>query len=246
MSANSSINSSDSHVFNVEQLSDEPNPPRNNTPEVLNSTELSGVHPRKAITISAVASPGARIITINSDSNDPTMPYGYRRQNPIIPPSMNDLNLPPNPFDKLATMALIQADSNSNDKNYNPPSPELSEPSPISTPLMNLSMIDGWKYPHTTTEDITFYWEDEPGRSFWEMLSNETFYSYEEPRRIVLQRCSPTTPLPPKHKRRLSMGMSFRKGGGVSQQDCKACGFVLPTENDIPVPSTKKLTLKKQ
>ena len=72
--ANTSFNLSNSDAFYVEQSSDEPSPPRNKSPKVLNSTELSGVHLRQAITISTVASPGRRLITINLDLNDPTIP----------------------------------------------------------------------------------------------------------------------------------------------------------------------------
>ena len=90
------------------------------------------------------------------------MLYGYGMQDPKVPPSLKDLNLPPNPFNILATMAVIKADPTTHYKNNSPPSPEPSEPSPIPTPSMNLSTIDGWKTPHTTTGDNTFYSEDEP------------------------------------------------------------------------------------
>ena len=62
------------------------------------------------ITISFVASPEPQIVTIDSDSNEPTIPYGFGSQHPIVPPSLNDLNLLPKPFNVLATMAVIQAD----------------------------------------------------------------------------------------------------------------------------------------
>ena len=86
MTANTSSISLDSDVFYVEQLSDKPSPPRKSTLEVLNSTELSGVHPREAITISTVASPGPGVITISSVLNDPTIRYEYKRQNILFPP----------------------------------------------------------------------------------------------------------------------------------------------------------------
>ena len=119
----------DSDVFYVDCSSDERSPIRNNTPAVLNSTELSGAMERETITISSVASPEPRIVTIDSDSNEPTIPYGFGSQHPIVPPSLNDLNLPPNPFNEMATMAVIQLD-----EEYSPQSPEPSIPSPISTP----------------------------------------------------------------------------------------------------------------
>ena len=77
-------------------------------------------------------------MNIDSDSNEPTFPYAFGTQHPIVPPSLNDLNLPPNPFNVLATMAVIQQDQEDS-----PQSPELSDPSPISTPPMNLSTIEG-------------------------------------------------------------------------------------------------------
>ena len=83
----------------------------------------------ESITISSVASPEPRIVTIDSDSNDPTFSDAFGTQHPIVPPSLNDLNLPPNPFNVLATMAVIQQDQEDG-----PQSPEPSDPSPISTP----------------------------------------------------------------------------------------------------------------
>ena len=112
--------------------------------------------------ISFLASPEPQIVTIDSDSNEPTMPYGFGRQLPIIPPSLNDLNLPPNPFNILATMVVVNPTEDGHDENYSPQSPESSEPSLISTPPMNLSTIEEWETPHTTTDDNTFYSDDEP------------------------------------------------------------------------------------
>ena len=65
---------------------------------------------RETITISSVASPEPRIVTIDSDSNEFTLPYGLSSQHPIVPPSLNDLNFLPNPLNVLATMAVLQAD----------------------------------------------------------------------------------------------------------------------------------------
>ena len=88
--------STESDVFYVEQASVEGSPIRNNTPAILNSTEISGAMEREVITISSVASPKPRIVTLDSDSNDPTIPYGFGSQQLIVPPSLSDLNLPPN------------------------------------------------------------------------------------------------------------------------------------------------------
>ena len=138
MYRNPSLNSStDSDVFYVEQSSPERSPIRNNTPAILNSTMLSGAMEPESITISSVASPEPQIVTVDSDSNEPTFPYAFGTQRPIVPPSLNDLNLPPNPFNVLATTAVI-----TQDQEDSPQSPESSDPSPISTPPMNLSTID--------------------------------------------------------------------------------------------------------
>ena len=64
----------------------------------------------ETITISSVASVEPQIVTIHSDSNEPTNPYVFGRQHPNVPANLNDLNLPPNPFNVLATTAVIRAD----------------------------------------------------------------------------------------------------------------------------------------
>ena len=146
MYRNPSLNSStDSDVFYVEQSSPERSPIINNTPAILNSTQLSGAVEPESITISSVASPEPQIVTIDSVSNEPTFPYAFGTQHPIVLPCLNDLNLPPNPFNVLATMAVIQQDQGDS-----PQSPEPSDPSPISTQPMNLSTIDDWETTHTT------------------------------------------------------------------------------------------------
>ena len=120
MASNLSLNSTDSDVFYVEQSSNNQSIPRPNTPTVLNSTEISGDDTREMISISSIASPEPQIVTIDDDSNEPTMPYGFGRQLPIIPTSLNDLNLPPNPFNILATMAIAKNTEDANDNNYTP------------------------------------------------------------------------------------------------------------------------------
>ena len=150
--------STESDGFYVETSSEEGTSIRNNTPAICNSTELSGAMARETITIS-VASPEPRIVTIDSDSNEPTTPCGFGSQQAIVPPSLNDLNLARNSFNVLATMAVIQADDA-----YSPQSQEPSIPSPISTPPMNVSTIEGWETKHTTTDDARYYTDDEPRR----------------------------------------------------------------------------------
>ena len=171
MYRNFHLNSStDSDVFYVEQSSPETSPIRNNTPAILNSTQLSGAIDPEIITISSVASPEAQIVTIESDSNEITFPYAFGTQYPIVPPSLNDLNLPANPFNVLTSMTVTR-----DDQQDSPQSPEPSDPSPISTPPMNISTIDGCLTPHSVTDDNTFYFsENEPRRVYWDSSLNET------------------------------------------------------------------------
>ena len=178
---------------------------------------------REVITISSVASPEPRVVTLDSDSNDPTIPNGFGSQQPIVPPSLNDLNLPPNPLNVLATMAVVRVHDA-----YSPQSAEPSIPSPISTPPMNVSTIESWDTTHTTTDDNTFYTDNETRKVYWDISSRDTFDS-NEPRNVsVASSPSSTPPAPPRQKRRLSMGMSFPQRGGVSQHNCEACGQTLP------------------
>ena len=222
MSSNISLDSTDSDVFYVEQISKGPSPRRNNLPDILNSTERSVHHATRMPSFSTIASPEPQILTIDDDSNEPTMPYGFGRQLPFIPPSLNDLNLPPNPFNILTTMAVANNTEEANDDNDSPQSPEPSELSPISTPPLNVSAFDSWETIYTTTDD-------------------DTFYSSDEPRRIYFlpPTASPPPSSPRKTKRRLSLGMSFPKDGGVSQHVCEACGQTIPAVKDIPGPSSR-------
>ena len=137
-----------------------------------------------------------------------------------MPPSLNDLNLPHNPFNVVATMAVIRAD-----EQYSPQSREPSNPSPISTPPMNVSIIEGWETPHTTTGDNTFYSSEcEPRWVYWDLSPDETFTS-NEPRQVSAgSNPSNTLPPPARQKRKLSMGMCFPQKGGMSQHNCEACG----------------------
>ena len=132
------------------------------------------------------------------------MPYGFGRQLPIVPPSLNDLNLPPNPSNILATMAIASNTEETNDDNYRPKSPDPSELSSLSTPPMNISAFNSWEMSYTTTDD-------------------NKFHSSDEPRRIYFL---PPSPLPPpspprRQKRKLSLGMSFPKEGECRSTSAK-------------------------
>ena len=239
MALNSSMNSTDSDVFYVEQSSNDQSVPRPNTPIVFNSTEISGDDTREIISISSIASPEPQIVTINDDSNEITMPYAFGRQLPIVPPSLNDLNLPPNPFNILATMAVVPQIGNTHDDNYSPQSPEPSELSSISTPPMNVSAFRSWETSYTTTDDNTFHSSDEPRRVYWDLLSDDNLHS-SVPRNPSLASSPRVTPPPPRaQKRKLSLGMSFPKDGGVSQHICEACGQTIPAVKDTPGPSNR-------
>ena len=217
------FSSTDSDVFYVERSSEESSPIRNNTQAFLNSPELSGAMERETITISSVASSEPRIVTIGSDSNEYTIPFGFGSQHPIVPPSLNNLNLPPNSFNVLATIAVVRAD-----EKYSPQSPEQSIPSPILTPPMNVSAIEGWETTHKTTDDNTLYTVDEPRRVYWHILSSDNFDS-NEPRNVFVTSSPSSAPPPPqRQKRKLSIGMYFPEKGGVSQHTCEACGQPLP------------------
>ena len=151
----------------VEQVSNGPSLQRNNSPNILNSTQISHIHTTGMPSVSSIASPQPQILTINDNSNEPTMPYGFGRQLPVVPLSLDDLNLPPNPFNILATMAIVNHTEDDNDDKYSPQSPEPYELSPILTPPMNVSTFDNWETSHTTTDDNTLYSDDEPRRKIF-------------------------------------------------------------------------------
>ena len=158
----------------------------------------------KTLTIFSVASPEPKIVSVDSDSKEPSVPYAFGNQQAIVPPSLNDLKLPHNPFNVLATMAVIRPDETNS-----PPLPELSISSPISTPPMNLGTIEGWQKTHKTTDDNTFHSEDEPKRVYWSGSPSETFDTIE-PRHVSFASSpSSTTPPPRRQKKKLSIGMSF-------------------------------------
>ena len=88
--SNISMSFDDSDVFYVEQSSIELGPQRHNTPNIFNSTEISEQHTARVLSTSSIAYPEPRIFTIDDNSNEPTMPYGFGRELLIVPPSLND------------------------------------------------------------------------------------------------------------------------------------------------------------
>ena len=180
------LESNDSDIFYLEQPSNEPSPPKLNPTIVINLTETSGKNTRELIALKPIASLGPQISTVDFDSNEPTRPYGFRWQIPIIQPSLNNLNLQPSPFNILATMTVVQNNLTQHYNTHNPQSPEPSEPSHLSTPPMNVSTINGWETPHTTTGCNTFYSEDEPRRAWCISPLEETFPSEGVPKHIFL------------------------------------------------------------
>ena len=238
MSSNISLDSTDSDVFYVEQISNESSPQRNNSQDILNSTERSEHHAMRMPSISTIASPEPHFFTINDHSNEPTLPYGFGRQFPIVPPSLNDSNLPPNPFNILATMAVVHPIQNTHDDNDSPQFPDPSELSSISTPPMYVSAFNSCETSYTSTDDNTFYTSDEPRRVYWDLSSDDDLGS-SVPRNPSIASSPCATPLPPRaQKRKLSLGMSFPKEGGVSQHVCEACGQTIPSK-DIRGPSNR-------
>ena len=189
------------------------------TPAVLNSTELSGAMAMETLTIFSVPSPEPQIVMIDSNSNDPTISYSFGSQHPIVPPSVKDLNLPPNPFNVLATMAVIRAN-----EEYSPQSTGPSIPSPNPTPSRNVSTIEGWEKTHTTMDDNTFFSEGEPRRVYCVVSSHENFDFNELRQASISSRPSSTPPPPRRQKRKLSIGMSCPQTWGVPQHTCEACG----------------------
>ena len=186
---------------------------------------------KETITISSVASPELQIVTIDSDSNEPTIPYGFGNQHPIVPHSLNDLNLPPNQFIVLATMAVVRPN-----KQSSPKSPKPSNPSAISTPN-EFEYIESWETAHTSTDDKTFYSNDEPRRVFRYNSLSEIFDSNEPRHASFASSPSSTPPHPRQEKSTLSMGMTILEKKSVAAH----------LRGIRPAPTSKKdnLVLKK-
>ena len=186
--------STDSDVFYVERSLGEQTSPEHKIPTVHTSMELSRVHVRDLITISPVTSLESNRVTIEPDTNEPTIPYGYGRQHHIIPPSLNNSNLPRNPFNVLATMVIVQPATSQYDERDSPLSLVPSELSSISTPPMKLKTVKGWD----TCSYVGTFSVDDPRRN----------YSVSSP--------FSTTPPPRRQKQNLGIGIIFLKKGSVA------------------------------
>ena len=138
--------------------------------------------------------PRTRYCKLNDDSNDPTFPYGFGANQPIVSPSLNNLILPPDRFNISAAITVVQQNPIHHDNYYSLQSPKPSEPSPTSTTPMNLKTFDSWETPHTTTVDNTFYSEDEPSRVYWTSPVDETFHSETNPDEFIRY------PVPPRQQ----------------------------------------------
>ena len=102
----------------------------------------------------------------------------------------------------------------------------------------HLSSIDGWKTPHTTTDDSTFYSEDESRRVHWNSPWMKPLLRKANSDEFI---CSPIHPAitTSQIEGETRDGNIRSKTGGVSQHVSEACGKMLPTTKDTPGPSKK-------
>ena len=105
-----------------------------------------------------------------------------------------------------------------------------SYPSRLQFRRPNECTIEGWEATHTTTDDATFYTDDEPRQVYWDISSTDTFDSNEPGNVSVSSSPSSTPPRPRRQKKKLSTGISFPKKMGVSQHTCEAWGQPLPAQ----------------
>ena len=115
---------------------------RGATPRHDKFLELSEAPAREIITISPLASQEPQTVTITSNSNDPTNHYGYRRRNPIFLFSLNNLNLPPNTSNNLATIAVVPLREEQHKDGECFQLPVISEISSTSMPSTTISTVD--------------------------------------------------------------------------------------------------------
>ena len=186
-----SINTSlSSDVFYIEPPAPKPSPRQ--------SSQSDDSTKRKEITCSLPFSPLSMKNSDHSNQSSELEMHGYRAR-AIIPPSLNDLDLPAHPFNVF--MAIPVAEAKQAEKMRNSSNLSLANISPLSLPSSKADQDD------MNLSDI----------------SASTFYTYESPQYFP----------PKKTKRKLSLGMSFPKSGGVSQHQkyCEACGQKILTKD---------------
>ena len=171
-----------SDVFYVEPVAPRPSPRHSSTADEgnKNTNDEREAH----------FSPLSVISSGNSNQSGELELHGYRSR-PIIPPSLNDLDLPPNHMNVFMTIPVAEAKKKAQ-KVTRQDDLSLVNISPLSLPSSEANLGD---------------------------VSASTFYTYESPEYFP----------PKKAKRKLSIGMSFPKSGGVSQSNtyCEACGQVI-------------------
>ena len=141
----------------------------------MSSIQLSGDHIIQAFTKSSVASSELIFFTLGYESNEPTFPDGFGRQTPLVTPSLNYLNLPPNWFNIVATMVVVRPTRPQSEEKHSPLTPVPSVFSSISTPPRNISGVGR----RDNSSSGTVSSDDEPQR--FHLLS--TFSPLPPPRR---------------------------------------------------------------
>ena len=157
-----------SDVFYVEPVAPRPSPRHSSTKDEGNKQKDEGrdVH----------FSPLSVISCDNSYQSGELELHGYRSR-PVIPPSLNDLDLSPNHINVLTTIPVPEAKEKER-KMTRQENLSLVNISPLSLPSSEANLGD---------------------------VSASTFHTYESPEYFP----------PKKAKRKLSIGMSFPKSGGV-------------------------------
>ena len=118
------------------------------------------------------------------------MSFDYRRQQSIMPPSLNDLHLPTNPFNGMNPIppAPIMEDQS------HPPANDdiLTQQEVFDVPnILTPWMLVGSEYAWKTSSDVGWLFSEEPNRTYPDLSP----YS--------------TPPHPSRQKRKLNMVMSF-------------------------------------
>ena len=223
--------SSNSDVFYVERSSGEESTAESNNWNVLNPTNLFGVHARDVIRMSSLASPQLYIVTIESDSTKMKIPYAYGNQQPIIPPSINDLHLPinffkmmtpisPGPITKVRThppeIVEIQTQQ------------EVFDVSDISTPSRLVSSVYAWE---ASLRVATFYSDELRRRSPGSNSSSTPLRPRKKKRKQVC--CH--TPSHPRCGKKLANLFSTTAMGGSVAAYLQSLRLTPTTRNDTPM-----------